>query len=160
MGRTTWSLTGTLLALIALAGAARGQDKLSLDKLPKPVVDAGQSMQPGKSYSRWKPVRDQMKTGEEIDPALAAIPEADRAKHIEARKIARLLVSEIKLYNEAKVDQGRKNNDIYERLKEDIDRSRQMYDERIPDEVRKSSNYFYDELVRILADGDATALGL
>lgn len=81
-------------------------------------------------------------------------------KHDEARRFARLLVSEIKLYNEAKVEQGRKNKDLYERLKEDIDRSRQMYDERIPDEVRKASNYFYEELVRILADGDAGALGL
>jgi hypothetical protein len=35
-----------------------------------------------------------------------------------------------------------------------------MYDERISDEVRKTSNYFYDELVRILADGHADALGL
>jgi hypothetical protein len=84
----------------------------------------------------------------------------DAKKHDEARRFARLLVSEIKLYNEAKVDQGRKNNDIYERLKEDIDRSRQMYDERIDDYVRKSTNYFYDELVRILADGHAEALGL
>jgi hypothetical protein len=81
-------------------------------------------------------------------------------KHDEARRFARLLVSEIKLYNEGKVEQGRKNKDLYERLKEDIDRSRQMYDERIPEDVRKSSNYFYDELVRILADGDAGALGL
>jgi hypothetical protein len=81
-------------------------------------------------------------------------------KHDEARRFARLLVSEIKLYNEAKVEQGRKNKDLYERLKEDIDRSRQMYDERIPDDVRKASNYFYEELVRILADGDSGALGL
>lgn len=81
-------------------------------------------------------------------------------KHDEAKRFARLLVSEIKLYNEAKVEQGRKNRDLYERLKEDIDRSRQMFDERIPDEVRKASNYFYDELVRILADGNADALGL
>jgi hypothetical protein len=88
-------------------------------------------------------------------------PQSDDAKkHDEARRFARLLVSEIKLYNEAKVDQGRKNNDIYERLKEDIDRSRQMYDERIGEDVRKVSNYFYDELVRILADGKAGALGL
>jgi hypothetical protein len=84
----------------------------------------------------------------------------DAKKHDEARRFARLLVSEIKLYNESKVEQGRKNNDLYERLKEDIDRSRQMYDERIADEVRKVSNYFYDELVRILADGRADALGL
>ncbi|HEY3055555.1 MAG TPA: hypothetical protein VGK31_06455 [Thermoanaerobaculia bacterium] len=81
-------------------------------------------------------------------------------KHDEARRFARLLVSEIKLYNESKVDQGRKNRDLYERLKDDIDRSRQMYDERISEDVRKASNYFYDELVRILADGRADALGL
>jgi len=91
----------------------------------------------------------------------AAGPQSDDAKkHDEARRFARLLVSEIKLYNESKVEQGRKNNDLYERLKEDIDRSRQMYDERIVDDVRKVSNYFYDELVRILADGRADALGL
>ena len=34
------------------------------------------------------------------------------------------------------------------------------YDERIPEDVRKATNYFYDELVRILADGDAGTLGL
>lgn len=84
----------------------------------------------------------------------------DAKKHDEARRFARLLVSEIKLYNETKVEQGRRNKDLYERLKEDIDRSRQMYDERIGDDVRKVSNYFYDELVRILADGNAESLGL
>ena len=87
-------------------------------------------------------------------------PTEETKKHDEARRFARLLVSEIKLYNESKVEQGRKNSDLYERLKEDIDRSRQMYDERISDDVRKVSNYFYDELVRILADGRADALGL
>lgn len=84
----------------------------------------------------------------------------DAKRHDEARRFARLLVSEIKLYNETKVQAGRKTTDLYERLKEDIDRSRQMYDERIAEDVRKSSNYFYDELVRILADGNADALGL
>jgi hypothetical protein len=91
--------------------------------------------------------------------AASAAPDSNK-KHDEARRFARLLVSEIKLYNEPKVEQGRKNKDLYERLKEDIDRSRQMYDERIPEDIRKSSNYFYDELVRILADGDTGALGL
>jgi hypothetical protein len=92
--------------------------------------------------------------------ASGGAPTEESKKHDEARRFARLLVSEIKLYNESKVDQGRKNKDLYERLKEDIDRSRQMYDERISQDVRKASNYFYDELVRILADGDAGTLGL
>ncbi|HEV7428596.1 MAG TPA: hypothetical protein VGQ46_19750 [Thermoanaerobaculia bacterium] len=91
---------------------------------------------------------------------IGAPPADDSKRHDEARRFARLLVSEIKLYNGPKVDLGRKNKDLYERLKEDIDRSRQMYDERIADDVRKTSNYFYDELVRILADGHADALGL
>lgn len=94
-------------------------------------------------------------------PISGARPSDDDSKrHDEARRFARLLVSEIKLYNEPKVDLGRRNKDLYERLKEDIDRSRQMYDERIAEDVRKVSNYFYDELVRILADGHADALGL
>ncbi|HSS44786.1 MAG TPA: hypothetical protein VLO07_05525 [Thermoanaerobaculia bacterium] len=77
----------------------------------------------------------------------------------EARRFAKLLVSEIKLYNERAVLEGREQGNIYERLKEDIDRSRQMYDERIPEDVRASSNFFHEELVRILANGRAEALG-
>ena len=68
-------------------------------------------------------------------------------------------MSEIKLYNEAKVTEGRKTRDIYERLKEDIERGRQMYTDRVPAPVRDASDYFQDELVRILAGGDAAALG-
>lgn len=78
----------------------------------------------------------------------------------EARRFAKLLVSEIKLYNERAVLEGREHGNIYDRLKEDIDRSRQMYDERIPEDVRASSNFFYEELLRILADGRVEALGM
>jgi hypothetical protein len=78
----------------------------------------------------------------------------------EARRFAKLLVSEIKLYNEKVVLEGRQNGNLYDRLKEDIDRSRQMYDERIPEDVRANTNFFYEELVRILADGRAEALGI
>lgn len=86
-------------------------------------------------------------------------PEEDR-KHEEARRFARLLVSEIRLYNEQAVQEGKKARDIYQRLKEDIDRSREMYEQRVSSEIRAASNYFFEELVRILADGDADALGL
>jgi hypothetical protein len=91
-------------------------------------------------------------------PAPVLSPE-DQKSHDDAKRFARLVVSEIKLYNEAKVNEGRKNKDLYERLKEDIERGRQMYEGRVPTNVRDSTNYFYDELVRILAGGDANALG-
>jgi len=86
-------------------------------------------------------------------------PEIER-KHEEARRFARLLVSEIRLYNEQAVQDGRAARDIYNRLKEDIDRSREMFEQRVPADVRADSNYFYEELVRILGDGDPDTLGL
>ena len=45
-------------------------------------------------------------------------------------------------------------------IKEDIERSREMFEKRIPVDIRTGHNYFHDELVRILADGDADALGM
>jgi hypothetical protein len=84
----------------------------------------------------------------------------NQALHEEARRLARLLVSEIKLYNEEQVEEGRRNRDVYERLREDIDRSRQMYDERVDPQILRSTDYFYQELVRILAAGDSKALGI
>ena len=85
---------------------------------------------------------------------------ADDDPHEEARRIARLLVSDIRLYNEASLDEGRKHGDIYERLREDIERARQTYNERVPDSLRQSTNYFHEELVRSLADGRPEILGI
>jgi hypothetical protein len=84
----------------------------------------------------------------------------DNALHEEARRLARLLVSEIKLYNEDQVEEGRHNRDIYHRLKDDIDRSRQIYEERVHESVRGTTDYFQQELIRSLAAGDPRALGI
>jgi hypothetical protein len=79
--------------------------------------------------------------------------------HDDARRFARLLVSELLLYNEDVVVAGRRQRDIYDRLKDEIDRSRQAYDQRIPAPVRSRTDYFKEELIRTLAQGDALALG-
>jgi hypothetical protein len=87
------------------------------------------------------------------------VAEEDKRYHNEARRFARLLVSEIKLYNEQKVRDGRDASDLYERLREDIDRSRQMYDKRVRPEVANRYDYFDHELVNMLAEGDRNKLG-
>jgi hypothetical protein len=92
-------------------------------------------------------------------PPPASVSPEEQKQHEDAKRFARLVVSEIKLYNESKVNEGRRQKDLYERLKEDIERGRQMYSDRVSANVRESTNYFYDELVRILAGGDAGALG-
>ncbi len=87
------------------------------------------------------------------------VAEDERRLHNDARRFARLLVSEIKLYNEKKVQEGRENNDLYERLREAIDRSREMYDKRVQTPVSSKFDYFHYELVNSLAEGDVERLG-
>ncbi|MCA1629148.1 MAG: hypothetical protein LC774_02010 [Acidobacteria bacterium] len=87
------------------------------------------------------------------------VPEEERRLHNDARRFARLLVSEIKLYNEQKVTDGRTEGNLYDRLREEIDRSRQMYDKRVHPSVSPRFDYFHQELVNTLAGGDASKLG-
>ena len=87
------------------------------------------------------------------------VTEEERRLHNDARRFARLLVSEIKLYNEQKVREGREANDLYERLREAIDRSREMYDKRVQPSVAARFDYFHYELVSSLGEGDVSKLG-
>ncbi len=87
------------------------------------------------------------------------VPEDERRLHNDARRFARLLVSEIKLYNEQKVADGRASGDLYDRLREAIDRSRDMYDKRVQQPVAEKYDYFHYELVTSLAEGDDVKLG-
>jgi len=77
-----------------------------------------------------------------------------------ARRFARLLVSEIKLYHEAAVVDGRRDRDLATRLGGEIARARVLYEQRVPPQVRQRADFFHDELVQTLANGDATLLQL
>jgi hypothetical protein len=76
-----------------------------------------------------------------------------------ARRYARLLVSEIKLYNEAAVRTGREKRDLLNRLAPEIERARRLYEERVSPSVGARATYFQQELVHTLADGDSALLG-
>ena len=75
-----------------------------------------------------------------------------------ARRYARLLVSEIKLYHEPALIEGRRDRDLATRLGGEIARARAMYEQRVPRHVRDRVDYFQDELVKTLANGDASLL--
>ena len=75
-----------------------------------------------------------------------------------AKRYARLLVSEIKLYNEAAVRAGREHRDLMTRLGQEIERARRLYEERVPSSAGHHS-FFHEELVQTLAEGDVALLG-
>ena len=79
--------------------------------------------------------------------------------HRKAQRFARLLMDEIKLYNQAKVSEGRKHKDLYDRLKEDIEKSRSTYHKRYGNTAAGAADYFNQELIRSLAEDDVSLLG-
>jgi hypothetical protein len=95
----------------------------------------------------------------EAMPPAAGMSAEDAEVHRKAQRFARLLVDEIKLYNQAKVSEGRKNKDIYDRLKEEIDKSRTTWMKRYGNTSAAGADYFSGEVVRSLAEDDSSLMG-
>lgn len=92
--------------------------------------------------------------GDSIPPG-AAPPGTEE----EARRYARILVSEIELYYPEEVAKGAAEKNLYARLKDPIDRSRRAYEQRYGKPAAGGSNYFEEEMVRRLAKGDPALIG-
>ncbi|HMZ78350.1 MAG TPA: hypothetical protein PLL06_01525, partial [Acidobacteriota bacterium] len=90
------------------------------------------------------------------DPAKYKGSEAD---HKTAQRVARTIVSDIKIYNEKKVVEGRKSKNLYDLLKKEFDHGLKTYEDRIGEVVRAESTYLYDTIVDKLCDGDPSCLG-
>jgi hypothetical protein len=90
---------------------------------------------------------------------VSSAPSSEEDDEQAARRYARLVVSEIKLYNEAAVAEGRERRDLLRRLGPEIDRARRLFDERVPASVARRASVFHQELVQTLAGGDPSLLG-
>jgi hypothetical protein len=90
---------------------------------------------------------------------LAHLSPEDAEVHRKAQRFARLLIEEVKLYNQAKVAEGRKNKDLYDRLRDDLEKSKAAYYKRYGQTVAASADYFNQELIASLAEDDVSLLG-
>jgi hypothetical protein len=130
--------------------------------VPEPVVAAPPvEVEPPVAVAEAEPV---ITAAAAAAPAPATDPYAhlspqDADVHRKAHRFARLLVDEIKLYNQVKVSEGRKNKDLYDRLKEDIEKSRATYQKRYGSTAAGGADYFSQELVRSLAEDDTSIMG-
>ena len=127
---------------------------------PPPEQPAAQTSEPAPFAPQYSaPLGGARRYGSAEADLPVDVSDEERRLHTDARRFARLLVSEIKLYNEQKVSEGRNEGNLYDRLREDIDRSRQMYDKRVAPPVAARHDYFHQELVNLLAEGDVAKLG-
>ena len=135
-------------------------EREQIERAPTQVeAPSGTDIPSAESEATASPATPRRRYGIEVELPVDVATEEERRLHNDARRFARLLVSEIKLYNEQKVTEGRSQNDLYMRLRDYIDRSREMYDKRVKPEVANRYDYFHQELVNTLAEGDATKMG-
>ena len=81
------------------------------------------------------------------------LPEAERLKHERARRLARVLASDIAIYNKDKRDRGIKDGNLVAVLGYEIKKSWEVYKERVTPEMANSTPYFRDALNEMLAEG-------
>jgi response regulator RpfG family c-di-GMP phosphodiesterase len=68
----------------------------------------------------------------------------------EARRLARLILSDIVIYHSEKVERGIRENNFFDLLKDEIDEGRQYYESRVPFRVRRDSEIYSETLQQFL----------
>ena len=64
----------------------------------------------------------------------------------EARRLARLILSDIVIYHADAVERGIRENNFFEILKDEIDEGRQYYESRVPMRVKRETEIFSETL--------------
>ena len=66
--------------------------------------------------------------------------------HNKARRLARIIVTDIALYNQKKVEEGVRNGTFYELFEEELQDGRLFYNRRVAEQVREGTAYLEDAL--------------
>jgi predicted Zn finger-like uncharacterized protein len=91
-------------------------------------------------------------------PAVAApipegLPPEEKARHEKARRLARVLASDIAIYNREKKDRGLAEGNLVAVLGYEIKKSWEIYKERVGADFANATPYFRDALNDLLAEG-------
>lgn len=67
-----------------------------------------------------------------------------------ARRFARIILSDIALYNQAAVEEGIRGGNLHEVLAAELKEGRDLYNTRVPEEVRATMDYLEDEIQKFI----------
>ncbi len=68
----------------------------------------------------------------------------------EARRLARVILSDISLYNPEKIKEGIEADTLFETLAEELEEGRELYKSKVAPELLASSNFFDLAIVDVL----------
>ena len=67
-------------------------------------------------------------------------------EYAEARRLARLILSDIVIYHPGKVDKGIRDDNFFELLRDEIEEGRQYYESRVPMRIRRDTEIFTETI--------------
>jgi len=70
----------------------------------------------------------------------------DPAAHEAAKRLARIIMSDIALYNQRAIEEGVRNGTIFDLLRDEIEEGKKLYDGRVPPEIVSSTNYYREAI--------------
>jgi hypothetical protein len=70
--------------------------------------------------------------------------------HEEARRLARTILSDIALYNQAKVKEGIERDSLFDVLSDELAEGRKYYESMVDPAVRDTTNFFNEAVVDVM----------
>jgi CheY-like chemotaxis protein len=93
------------------------------------------------------PAKELQQMIRKLFPAPSAVEEAvEPLEFEEARRLARLILSDIVIYNARKVDDGIRDDSFFATLETEIREGREYYESRVPYKVRQQTEFFDETL--------------
>lgn len=124
-------------------------------------IDTIRGIRPGEKEEVERPPeepmieRPEVKIAPEIKPPVTpvttVVPPADE-KVESAKRLARTIMSDIYLYNSAKVEESIRNNNFYSVFAAEIKEGLKLYENRISQEVRARGDFFREAIENFIAD--------
>jgi hypothetical protein len=68
----------------------------------------------------------------------------------EAKRLARTILSDILLYNQAKVKEGIEKDNLFEILTEELTEGKKYYESMVEEDLRRNTNLFNEAVVDVL----------
>jgi len=81
---------------------------------------------------------------EKRESDIPSVDESDPRAVEKAKRFARIIVSDIALYNQETVSTGIRNGSFFELLKEDVEEGRRLYENRVPETIRRKKDFYQE----------------
>ncbi len=117
------------------------------EQAPPPSPDQSPSPSDASESNFWDEMGDKIRQADENETQ----SEENAADIEKAMRLARIIVSDIALYNEDKVTSGVRDGNFYDMLRDEINEGRKLYDSRVSPEIQARGDFLSDAFENFIA---------